>query len=117
MHEHIALDIAAKAAGYQYNKQWKSYWLSSAGGSIWDGYVWRCWNPLTNNTDAFRLAVMLKLKITHQGETVTVSASDGFAVSESYKPDPLGLDALAATRRAIVQVAAYIGREQTAGAP
>ena len=79
------LELAAKAAGIKHNPS-----LSAAcrGERIW-------WNPLTDDGDALRLAVKLKIH-THTG----------FGTSVLDAPDPY-----AATRRTIVRAAAEIGKE------
>ena len=76
------------------------------------------WDPLTDDGDAFRLAVALNLDIfqdsvSHMRNTVEVVANDNinpdyddyFSTMEVRSPDPL-----AATRRAIVKTAAQIGK-------
>ena len=80
----------------------------------------RPWNPLTNNEDAFVLAVRIGLQVTaypmydEPKHSVIVrkpvwdhdaQEGDGVEVVEPY-----GTDALAATRRAIVRAAAEIGK-------
>ena len=64
------------------------------------------WNPLTNDSDALRLAVKLRLTIDHKEECVNVwdgCFGTGFIPNEG--------DPYAATRRAIVRAAAEIGGE------
>lgn len=62
------------------------------------------WNPLTDDGDALRLAVKLKLSPEYDGDEVYVSAHSDFTASE-FSESPY-----AATRRAIVRAAAEIGR-------
>jgi hypothetical protein len=69
------------------------------------------WNPLTDDGDAFRLAVKCEMKI-YPGEAypwdkecANYSTKFGAAVDEDEEPDPY-----VATRRAIVRAAAEIGR-------
>jgi hypothetical protein len=67
-----------------------------------------CWNPLTDDGDAFRLAVKLGMQI-----TIILDGDDGDHfpqtmvdwATEEHLNDPY-----AATRRAIVRVAAEIGK-------
>jgi hypothetical protein len=68
------------------------------------------WNPLTNNDDAFRLAVKLKLGVfVCEGVVVAEGSMDTKDACE-----PLGKDSEAATRRAIVRAAAeYEFKENT----
>lgn len=91
------LELAAKAAG-----------LSLSDEHVWDDeraeYV--RWNPLTNDGDAFRLAVKLGLcvQVLRQYGETQVFRQSGYEI-EKHNDDPL-----AATRRAIVRAAAEIGR-------
>lgn len=98
MDDRELLELAAKAAGYEYAKH---------GGYIVVEGIPGNWNPLTNDGDALRLAVKLGLTISYYGAThVCESESGEYLVDEI---DTEG-DGLAATRRAIVRVAAEIGR-------
>jgi hypothetical protein len=78
------------------------------------GY-WDKWNPLTDDADAFRLAVDLGIDILvtatgiESGMTVTFPALDNSSrIEEGHREHPY-----AATRRAIVRAAAEIGRSKT----
>lgn len=96
------LELAAKAAGLY-------YWID---GDVFLTYAdtpegWREWNPLTDDGDALRLAVELRMEITVApvGHTwADVRHSQGIA-KEIHGDDPC-----AATRRAIVRAAAEIGK-------
>jgi hypothetical protein len=86
------LEKAAKAEGHAYP------WLPARGGE-------RPWNPLTDDGDALRLAVKLRLDIcrpdgNHEGVCVWVDRLGDFI------EEPHGTDQYAATRRAIVRAAA-----------
>ena len=90
------LEMAAKAADYQYAKH---------GGYIVVDGIPGNWNPLTDDRDALRLAVKLKIRI-------------GF-VPSAYADTPAGLrffgahdgdDQFSRTRLAIARAAAAIGR-------
>jgi hypothetical protein len=83
------LEDAAKAAGKEHYGEYNAHaGLKTTGG-------W--WNPLTDDGDALRLAVKLRLMD-------EVSVMDAQYESE---------DPLAATRLAIVRAAAEIGRNMT----
>jgi hypothetical protein len=95
------LELAAKGAGMKWH----------------DGHIWLDadadyvpWNPLTDDGDALRLAVELKLSIENGEYDVSVEVwfelGNLRRVNEFY-----GEDACAATRRAIVRAAAEIGKE------
>ena len=67
------------------------------------------WNPLTDDGDAFRLAVKLGLSI-DQRDSVAVAgdfrATPVLVANETHNQDPY-----AATRRAIVRAAAEVGKD------
>lgn len=68
------------------------------------------WNPLTDDGDALRLAVKLRIGVQcHQerGDYVLADDGDGHECCLSFGPEG---DPYAATRRAIVRAAAEIGR-------
>ena len=69
------------------------------------------WNPLTDDGDALRLAVQLRMEIDHNhpadaSSWVSASVADRFGVEEFDDE----AQRLAATRRLIVRAAAEIGR-------
>ncbi len=66
---------------------------------------WYCWNPLTDDGDALRLAVRLALNVAPSG---TYTAVNRFGRNE-FVSESFGADPYAATRRAIVRAAASIG--------
>ena len=89
------LELAAKAAGYEYAKH---------GGYIVVDGIPGNWNPLTDDGDALRLAVKLEIDLWFGcgGLSAHGLAMD---IEEDY-----GRDRCAATRRAIVRAAAEIGK-------
>ena len=105
------LELAAKAAG-----------IYSLDVMVQDPYP-HYWNPLTDNGDALRLVVALRLRVGHirpdtadhppRDALCIVSQSSPYAagwrgcVTEKYANNPEQ-----ATRRAIVRAAAEIGRTQ-----
>jgi hypothetical protein len=98
MSDRELLELAAKAAGIT-----GTYFSAFAGGEapLSDGHG--PWNPLTNSSDALRLAVKLRLDIEWlDADTVFVGGGPCVHVSRE------GADA--ATRRAIVRAAAELGR-------
>lgn len=68
------------------------------------------WNPLTEDGDALRLAVNLKMTISHLSLSVLAQAYYDNMPSEIYSV-PVDNNRHAATRRAIVRAAAAIGAE------
>lgn len=113
------LELAARAAGYDICQ------VLGCGGHFHglmvymdrgEGAYGQSWNPLTDDGDALRLAVELKLRIEtdvmlcgfeclHPSGTVLVDYGDGEEIEEPHNGD-----GFAATRRAIVRAAAEIGR-------
>ena len=108
------LEYSAKAAGI--NIKWTLT-------RLWDGSVDEVpdiiprlttfeqpvWNPLTDDGDALRLAVKLKMPIEYTSDKPfgpdRTAIKNGYGVVEDHISDPY-----AATRRAIVRAAAEIGK-------
>ena len=109
------LELAAKAAGLEINERnqkARDEMIGRENSSLWlvDGST--AWNPLTNDGNALRLAVKLGMDIDctvnsmMKNHTWAMSGlSAGGGVAEYHEGDPY-----AATRRAIVRVAAEIGK-------
>jgi hypothetical protein len=109
------LELAAKAAGLLIG-------FSESTHDYGRPYVWnddnktsRWWNPLTDDGDALRLAVKLRLHVAVftddiGSEVEAWRRGDGASVDIRVKFDT---DPYAATRRAIVMAAAEIGRSKT----
>jgi hypothetical protein len=101
------LEYAAKAAGIEIRN------IGFVSGPHLKGTT-RAWNPLTNDGDAFRLSVSLRLPVVYfcncpPYEPPRVVISIGSGVVENVVDG----DWQAATRRAIVRAAAEIGRRMT----
>jgi hypothetical protein len=114
------LELAARAAGLEHMK-----WIGPIGlvkminPSRPDktGSIGPYWNPLTDDGDALRLAVRLRLRVDCYDDLVEVmdgcepykigpeSFTNRFVKIEEFDSDPLS-----ATRRAIVLAAAEIGK-------
>jgi hypothetical protein len=103
MNDRELLELAAKAAGIEYD------FICPTGAHCGDVFTMQdyFWNPLTDDGDALRLVVKLGMDLTlfyksePQGALVNISLE---MLSEN------GGDQYAATRRAIVRAAAEIGR-------
>lgn len=99
------LELAAKAAGIV--GEWNGLGLEIGSAGI--GY--REWNPLTDDGDALRLAVKLRIEVEPwiHGD----SACSRAAVREVLIDEPhYGDDPERATRRAIVRAAAAIAEKE-----
>lgn len=113
------LELAAKVAGVKIDKSpyngcgGKNIGFDLAGNAVIDWHNGKIWNPLEDDGDALRLAVKLRLVIetdfnggANAGNHALSFDEPEYAFQEgSGKPDPY-----AATRLAIVRVAAEIGR-------
>lgn len=115
MTDHELLELAAKAAGYDRTKVDENEWFyigHLCGGSDPE---WELWNPLTDDGDALRLAVKLRLwvQISERSVWIAQNADEIFgdmAASTFLMVSDCGGDACEATRRAIVRAAAEIGK-------
>jgi hypothetical protein len=87
------LELAAKAAGLPW-----AQWVEDGDAS---------WNPLTDDGDALRLAVKLRLEVDIHHTGIAVRTPNGHKVLLAAEDQP---NAYTATRRAIVRAAAEIGR-------
>jgi hypothetical protein len=117
MDDRTMLELAAKAAGYEYARH---------GGYIVVDGIPGNWNPLTDDGDALRLAVSLGISITpypiyaedarhsvlakQRRRSDTLRETNPTEVIELYRDDPC-----AATRRAITRAAAEIQLAKESG--
>jgi hypothetical protein len=103
------LEAAAKAAGLEL--LWPhdpSTYAPVDGVSPRRTDTWDNWNPLTDDGDALRLAVALRMNVFHAAVRVYAMDEEGdIEAAEGHEKD-----ANAATRRAIVRAAAAIGGAQ-----
>lgn len=93
------LELAAKAAGYQFSTSMRSLSQPPVPVILAEPGRWKQWDPLHDDGDALRLAVDLGIL----EEAAWLNYRNGAMAIE-------GLDAREATRRAIVRAAAEIGR-------
>ena len=104
------LELAARAAGLNVKAQ------SVNADDRWIGLIVgekhtrerKFWNPLTDDGDALRLAVMLKLSL-YINHAVRVDYYIPNMLPQVPLYEPLEPDVCASTRRAIVRAAAAIG--------
>ena len=100
------LEAAAKATGNYYG-EWSE--RTNAFRIRYSG-DWREWNPLTDDGDALRLAVKLKLNVFHAATSAYALESDDDGRYEmQVRYIDANNDPYAATRRAIVRAAAALG--------
>ena len=103
------LELAAKAAGLNVKGEWvdadDQFTHLNIGKKFTNERM--KWNPLTDDGDALRLAVKLRLHIEWRADgRVAVSQGDEF--SAIYEMESSREDVLAATRRAITRAAAQM---------
>ena len=107
MNDRNLLELAAKAAGIE--GKWAE-WDHAYGDYLEYGLDYggrTLWNPLTDDGDALRLAVSLRLS--PMMRTLGCDTTDLNGDAGAY--EKWGGDPYAATRRAIVSAAAEIGRQ------
>ena len=106
MDDRELLELAAKAAGIEL----KWHHSGECAYARRNGEYWAVWNPLTDDGDALRLSVKLGIQL---GPNLASKEPMCFAwlphCGVAAKYETHGDDACAATRRAIVRVAAEIG--------
>jgi hypothetical protein len=112
MKDRELLELAAKAAEYPIHSD--AMFVKAGGGTetLYMGKNGPAWNPLTDDGDALRLAVKLRMRIdvlpwaTDANPWNAYDTNNSDAIRHNEYPD----DSCAATRRAIVRAAAEIGK-------
>ncbi|AOX41470.1 hypothetical protein CVT20_03880 [Pseudomonas aeruginosa] len=104
------LELAARAAGYQFSYSYRSLSSPAVPVILAETGRWRKWDPRHDDGDALRLAVKLRLDITFYNgfQEVAAEPSNGDGMNpcqEVFTENPY-----AATRRAITRAAAAIGK-------
>ena len=113
MSDRKLIEQAAVACGYDTSHPWNALRLTLDPPvlALCIPEVSTGWNPLDRNEYAFKLAVTLRFEVYYRDEdvpTVFVNTSRGNGTTAIFA-EPLGNDPYAATRRAIVRAAAYVG--------
>ena len=105
MNDKELLELAARAAGFLNWTPYNTGLFVETGHSR--GSTGYHWSPLTDDGDALRLAVQLKLNISLDcaGPINVSNVREGVSKAEDRGDDPC-----AATRLAIVRAAAAVGR-------
>lgn len=107
MNDKELLELAAKAAGVEATGYCVKLGIQYVNGSD-DSPFTDYWNPLTDDGDALRLAVLLELNIDICSDCTCVA---GWPDLLEDLEELHGHDRYASTRRAIVRAAAEIGKE------
>lgn len=123
MDDRTLIERAAKAAGIEIDKSpyngggLRNTGFDLSGNAVLDWHNYKTWNPLTDDGDALRLAVQLKVSVhfeTHLalGEIVeivevTFGRDESMGTSQCLV-ELVGSDPGAATRRAITRAAAAL---------
>ena len=106
------LELAAKAAGYTVNASMQAERDAIGAGDVglWIDGIRTCWNPLTDDGDALRLAVKLSISVfpfaVASIEEGVIGEDGSTWIQEPIKDD----GAVASVRCAIVRAAAEIGK-------
>lgn len=109
------IELAAKAAGIElaFWDEASAQWFRVKDDPAKLGYGSAVFDPLTDDGDAFRLAVAIRRfpEFQYGGRKITAGHERAQGVGQPYQPihEPANLGAEAA-RRAIVRAAAEIGR-------
>ena len=93
------LELAAKATGIDLQ------YADDEGLLPYNGSTNADWNPLTDDGDALRLAVKLRLHVSVFADAIGIGAPGYGYIETKWIDDPY-----AATRRAIVRAAAELGK-------
>lgn len=114
MNDRELLEMAAIAAGVRHIEYDNDY-DGRHGLQLCDavGRHMGSWNPLNDDGDALRLAVLLQLDVhtfTIRGDTL-VTGCNRNGVPLCILSEPHGVDKYAATRRAIVRAAAELEKD------
>lgn len=109
------LELAAKAAGIKLDRSWFGG-FDLLGNAVLDWHNNHVWNPLTNDGDALRLAVKLRMDVDVCDNAPGYSTAWAMAEHDNGSGcvEQLGDDPYAATRRVIVRAAAEIGKQKDA---
>jgi hypothetical protein len=99
------LELAAKATGLNWITD--CVWVENGFYSPLAKHERIAWNPLTDDGDALRLAVKLKMTTSY---VANETWPDVIAITGHQITEQVGSNPYAATRRAIVRAAAEIGR-------
>jgi hypothetical protein len=108
MDDRALLEAAAKAAGLTIHARNQAARDACGAGDVglWISNKTTCWNPLTDDGDALRLAVKLGMAVYTNTCHAYARLADDTEISKSEEPSG---DRAEATRRAIVRAAAAIG--------
>ncbi|HBP0892063.1 TPA: hypothetical protein L5Q93_000694 [Pseudomonas aeruginosa] len=102
MNDRTLLELAARAAGYQFSYSYRSLSSPAVPVILAETGRWRQWDPRHDDGDALRLAV-----------DAGILDGNAFSVWLNYRNGAMaieGLGAREATRLAFVRVAAEIGK-------
>ncbi|ASJ83943.1 hypothetical protein ACTMQJ_001206 [Pseudomonas aeruginosa] len=106
MNNRELLELAARAAGYQFSYSYRSLSSPAVPVILAETGRWRKWDPRHDDGDALRLAVLLNLEI-HSPQ------SDPTVMFRTAEHDVFYQDTC--IRRAIVRAAAEIGKSMGGG--
>lgn len=112
MKDRELLELAAKAAGYEVEFDYAGVAHNHEGSGATS---WAQWNPLTDDGDALRLAVKLRIPIWFDTDmSVIANQRNCGDLGCRVETGASDLGGYAATRRAIVWAAAELGKQSNA---
>lgn len=113
MNDRELLELAAKAAGLEVHAGWQKDRDDAGKGDVglWLTNGTTCWNPLTDDGHALRLAVKLRMPLWFEDHAVACNQRECGATGWRVEAGVSDLGGYAATRRAITLAAAEIGRD------
>lgn len=115
------LELAAKAAGLEVHSAWQKDRDAAGEGDVglWLTNGTTCWNPLTDDGQALRLAVKMGIEPRRPSRSRSIGrvvqawyplSGNPARAATAHVSVPVSGDTLSATRRAITRAAAEIGR-------
>ena len=111
MNDRELLEFAAKAAGIHIEMWTPSKQVGEHAPMALVGKDLMPWNPLTDDGDALRLAVKLGLSVSMPSDKYpSAHAQEWHGQGPCARAVPAENDPYAASRRAITETAAYIGK-------
>ncbi|MFU5132682.1 hypothetical protein ACM7ZR_30270 [Pseudomonas aeruginosa] len=116
MNDRELLELAARAAGYQFSYSYRSLSSPAVPVILAETGRWRQWDPRHDDGDALRLAVKLRFEVQCYPGMASVIYDDGSPDGAYLQQNPeKGQSDEQATRRAIVRAAAEIGKSMGGG--
>lgn len=117
MNDRTLLELAARAAGYQFSYSYRSLSSPAVPVILAETGRWRQWDPRHDDGDALRLAVRLGLTVDIDLDEswTAIDYTADYQDKEIREGHGCGTDPYGPTRLAIVRAAAEIGKSMGGG--